>query len=195
MSPQVRAAAPGGAAALATANAVSPDDGCSRDASAMEPQPSASRIEALYRAHAAWLVSALRRRFGRDQAEDLSQEAFARATRYASGELRSPRALLMTLATRAAFERRRQAGLHAPEVAAPEELHDAHFVRDGEQETLVLLKQIILDLPPKLREVFVLSRFQGLTYEQIGRRCGISSKTVEWRMSRALAICAARMRD
>ena len=198
MSSQLRGAASGAATALASANGVSPHDAVhtpSGEAPAPAQRASAAGLEALYRHHAAWLVSALRRRFGREQAEDLSQEAFARAARYAKDQLQSPRALLMTLASRAALERRRQAGLHAPDAAAPAELHDEQLWDEGPQESLVLLKQVILALPPKLREVFVLSRFQGLTYDQIGRRCGISTKTVEWRMSRALAICAARMRD
>jgi len=102
---------------------------------------------------------------------------------------------LLTLATRAAFERHRRACVHAPEASGAEPLHEDQLWRHGEQESLVLLKQVILDLPPKLQEVFVLSRFEGLTYDEIGRRCGISTKAVESRMTKALAICTARMRD
>jgi RNA polymerase sigma-70 factor (ECF subfamily) len=153
------------------------------------------RLEALYRRHAAWLVGALRRRFGREQAEDLSQEAFFRLRAYEDAEIRRPRALLMTIAGNAAYEQRR--GSKAPGPASLElvELAEDDSWQDGDQDVQLLLKQVIACLPPKLRDVFVLHRFEGLTYAEIARRLSISPKTVEWRMSRALDICAARLRD
>ena len=43
------------------------------------------------------------------------------------------------------------------------------------------------ELPDRCREVFLLSREHGLTYSQIGETLGISPKTVEVHMGRALA--------
>jgi RNA polymerase sigma-70 factor (ECF subfamily) len=154
-----------------------------------------ARLEELYRRHAGWLVDALRRRFGREQAEDLSQEAFFRLRAYEDAEIARPRALLMTIAGRAAGERVRRLQVRAPEALEPAELAEGYGWAEADQDARLLLKQIIASLPPKLRDVFVLHRFEGLTYAEIAQRCGLSTKTVEWRMTRALAICAARLRD
>jgi RNA polymerase sigma-70 factor (ECF subfamily) len=48
-------------------------------------------------------------------------------------------------------------------------------------------------MPPQVREVFLLSRSAGLTYEEIAHRCGISVKRVEARMTAALKMCTALM--
>jgi RNA polymerase sigma-70 factor (ECF subfamily) len=152
-------------------------------------------LEALYRRHAAWLRAALLRRFGRETAEDLSQEAFLRM-QAGMGEqaARHPRGLLLTIAVNAARERLRRDRVRAPEAAAARAAMPEVCV-GSDQDELVLLKQVVLALPPKLREVFLLSRFEGLTYEEIARRCGISVKTVEWRMTRALAVCSDQLKD
>lgn len=41
-------------------------------------------------------------------------------------------------------------------------------------------------LPPKTQQIFLLNRENGFTYEQIARSLGISVKTVEYHISKAL---------
>ena len=41
-------------------------------------------------------------------------------------------------------------------------------------------------LPPKRREIFELSRQEGMTYDEIGERLGISTSTVKTQMNKAL---------
>lgn len=48
-------------------------------------------------------------------------------------------------------------------------------------------------LPPRGREIFKLNRFEGLTYHQIAERCGVSYKTVETHIRRALIALRTRL--
>jgi RNA polymerase sigma-70 factor (ECF subfamily) len=53
-------------------------------------------------------------------------------------------------------------------------------------ELAITIKKAVDNLPEKYRIVFVMSRYQGLTYAEIAEACQISIKTVESRMSHAL---------
>jgi RNA polymerase sigma-70 factor (ECF subfamily) len=50
-----------------------------------------------------------------------------------------------------------------------------------------LYEQSLRNLPPKRKEIFILSRHFGLSNREIGERLGISVKTVENQMTAALA--------
>ena len=56
------------------------------------------------------------------------------------------------------------------------------------------LKEVILSLPAPYREVFVMSRFGALTYEEIAHHCGLSVKTVEKHAGAVLRKTGARNR-
>jgi len=58
-----------------------------------------------------------------------------------------------------------------------------------------LLNEALDLLPPKCREVFILSRVNKLTYQQIAETLGISIKTVENQMGKALRILRGFIRD
>ena len=63
--------------------------------------------------------------------------------------------------------------------------------RSGEDEMIIIeLEQKIRDaidrLPLERRKVFIMSRYDGLTYSQIAEKLGISVKTVENQMGKAL---------
>ena len=53
----------------------------------------------------------------------------------------------------------------------------------------------INNLPKKFKEVFILNRFEGLKYSEIAQVYGISVKTVEYRMSKALKILQEELSD
>lgn len=54
------------------------------------------------------------------------------------------------------------------------------------QELEVQVNDAINELPPKCREVFILSRYEEMSYKEIAQQMEISPKTVENQMSKAL---------
>lgn len=55
-------------------------------------------------------------------------------------------------------------------------------------DELALLIQVTIDkMPDRRKEIFILSRFHGLTYKEIAQKLGISPKTVENQIALALA--------
>lgn len=149
-----------------------------------------SDLAALYRRHAGWLTGRLRRRFGPEAAEDLVQEAYLRVAAAGPAALRHPKAYLLRVAVNLGLDAgRRRARAQAVLLSAACDGVEPPAQMDG-----LLLREAVLSLPEPLKDVFVLSRFGHLTYEEIAERLGLSVKTVEWRMSRALAHCAARLR-
>ncbi len=63
-----------------------------------------------------------------------------------------------------------------------------------DQELDAAYRAALSDLAPRGREVFLLSRERGLSYPQIAETLGISVKTVETLMGRALQALRARLR-
>jgi RNA polymerase sigma factor (sigma-70 family) len=149
-----------------------------------------SNAEQVYRDHGNWLYRFFRRRFGPQEAQDLTQETFVRVVG-ANVEIRDPRVYLTHIALNMVRDKSRRAAVRPVLVSDEPALLAA--VTPAELEHQLHLEQIVLALPPRLREVFFLSRFVGLTYVEIAQRCGISVKTVEARMTKALAMCTALM--
>lgn len=151
-------------------------------------------LSAFYLRHSAWLLARLTRRHGKQDAEDILQDTWLRLAQSGPiSEVRHPRAFLIRIASNLAINRsvrRARRSTQRGDLAVLEE----YTVTYPSQAEHVALAQIILGLPEALRDVFLLSRVDGLTNVQIGERLGISPKTVEWRMTRALAHCAAQLR-
>lgn len=127
--------------------------------------------------------------------QDLAQEAALRAIQ-SGAAVRHPRAFVSRIARNLAIDEARKfkvRGGAALEVDALPD-HLAPWV-GPDQETLLLMKQVILGLPELYRDVFILSRFHGLSYGEIAAKRGLTVKAVEYRMSRALALCQEALRD
>ena len=145
--------------------------------------------EALYRAHSGWLTRRMRWKFG-EAAEDLVQETFVRFMQVRPEGV-NPRAYLLTIARNLAISRFRS---HDQRRRVAGEPPVSRLRGEADQVELIMLKQIIAGMPPVERRVFLMARVDGLTIAQIGAKLGVSSKTVEYRMTKALAHCTAKLR-
>jgi RNA polymerase sigma-70 factor (ECF subfamily) len=88
----------------------------------------------------------------------------------------------------ATIERKAEPELSAAD--APEPLAPASLV---DEEIDAALRHAVNGLPPRCREVFELSRVHGLRYAEIASTLGISPKTVEAQMGKALRILRDRL--
>lgn len=152
--------------------------------------------EVIRRNHDA-LIRFLRRRLRNPaDAEDVAQEAYLRMMRYeGSREVSSPSSMLFrvagNLATdlfRAEQSRHTADHLDIDEIAPASEQPEADRELAAKQDLGVLL-QTIDELPPRCRQVFLLSRVRHMTYQEIATHCDISVKMVEKHIHRALAAC------
>lgn len=146
-------------------------------------------LDSLYRRHSDWLARRLRAYVGADEAADVVQETYIRAAPYPGTAIRHPKSFLLRIAVnliRNEGRRRGRGDRLERDIAAPDHV-------DAPQIDQVLLKQIVLAMPSLYRDVFVLSRFGGMTYAEIAVSLGLNVKTVEWRMSKALEHCVSQL--
>jgi RNA polymerase sigma factor (sigma-70 family) len=129
------------------------------------------------------------------KADDIGQEALLRALQ--SGTvIRHPRSFFARIARNVAIDEARKLKVRGGLALQIDALPDRMAPWVGpDQETALLIKQVILGLPELYRDVFILSRFHGLSYQEIAAERGITVKAVEYRMSRALALCEEALRD
>jgi len=158
-------------------------------------------IHEIFRRHHASLIRFLRRRLSiGDDADDVAQETYIRMMRYeGSREILSPCAMLYRVAVNVANDHGRAAQARwSADHCAIEDVQIASDQPSAEravlaEQTLNLLLDAIEHLPPKCKEVFLLSRERGMTYSEIADHCGISVKMVEKQISRAMEICLRKI--
>ncbi len=63
------------------------------------------------------------------------------------------------------------------------------------QEMKEKVDQMVATLPERQREVFLLSRKEGLSYKEIATKLDIAEKTVEYHISQAIGVIKKKMRD
>lgn len=135
-------------------------------------------VGTLYAQHSAWLRGWLRKRMGNHcDAADLAQDTFVKLIKARTAlEIREPRQYLSTVAKGLMIDLLRRRSLEQayldtlaslPEAQAPSAETQAILF-----ETLVELDRLLLGLGARVRQVFILSQLEGLTYAQIAEQLG-----------------------
>lgn len=176
-------------AGLAETDPLPPDD--------VRPRARGAFLEGLYRAHHDGLMRFIRRRVQGERAHDVVQRVFCRLAGLSEQEQRgiaAPVAYLRRAADNmlrddARQDERRSAVLHLGD--------DEVALRAGDQwaalearDRLRRLEDALLRLKPRTREIFLAHRVDGYSYAEIAARTGLSIKTVEMHMTRAIAYLA-----
>ena len=152
----------------------------------------------LYSDHHGWLHGWLRRKMGNaGDAADLAHDTFVRVlTRSSPAQapaLRAPRAYLGTIARglMADFFRRKDVErAHLDALAALPDVHQpSPETRAIMLEALVAIDTMLDGLKPQVRQAFLLSQLDGLTYEQIAVELGVTRRTVGNHMCKAIEHC------
>jgi RNA polymerase sigma factor (sigma-70 family) len=133
-----------------------------------------------------------------DDAAELVQESYARLLRQTNVlrlEVVARTYLFQTATNLARDHFRRQASRHATHHVDVDDEPIPDLDNDPEKtfawiQTIQSIKQGIKELPPVARKVFLLSRFRNKTYPQIAVILGISTRTVERKMSEAMELLA-----
>lgn len=127
-----------------------------------------------------------------EEAEDLAQDTFMR--------LWQRKELLMNVSNLNAYiyqtvkhilysSLERKKGILNTDIESAAELQSTEEVEDivYKHELEDIISKAIENMPPQRRQVFCMSRRQGLSTEEISQRLGISKRTVETHISMALA--------
>ena|SRR5690348_15017578 len=134
-----------------------------------------------------------------DTADEVVQEAFFR-TYQNVGRIDTPRAFLFTTARNLAASARRTQQSRKTEVLGDlESLGVESSEKCPEEQALAeeelrLLQQAVARLPPQCGAVFSLRIFHSCSYKEIAERLGITPKTVENHIARAVRETHAYLR-
>jgi RNA polymerase sigma factor (sigma-70 family) len=150
-------------------------------------------LDGHYRAHARKLRGYAQRRVGSQEAEDLVHDVYVRLLQQGEvAALERPREYLYRIAENLAIDSARKVRTRSrfanediefltlqTRVPNPEEIVDGMM-------KLRLFHAFVDELPAGRRKAFLLNRVNGLTHEEIAQRLGVSVRTVERNIAKAL---------
>ncbi len=152
--------------------------------------------------HEAELRGWLRRRLGSfdtSDVDDLVQEAFARIWATNFETIRNGRAYLYATVRHLLAEYARRSRIVPIELLG--EIDSLNLISEapgpdrwvGARQELERLRLVVAKLPVQCRRVFELRKFEGLSHGEVAKRMGLSEKTVENHLTRALARIGAAL--
>lgn len=139
-----------------------------------------------------------------EDAEDMAQETLVRLSRQPAAivaDLDNVEAYLLRIASnllrdRFRRDRSRKSGDHVSiEMVMPALQSDGPCCERiyEDKRRLQEFLRVLDELPPRCRQVFLLQRYEGMTYSAIAKQLGISVSAVEKNMMRALLHLTARL--
>jgi RNA polymerase sigma-70 factor (ECF subfamily) len=160
-----------------------------------------SHFSDLFARHAAELRAYLRNRRGATDADDIVQEGFLRLIQTSAVETPdNPRAWLYRTCANLAADAHDHKLVHERVIKErenldlPDEQANPARLVDGNQ-ILERVWKALLALPEPCRHAFLLNRLDGMSQRAIAAHLGISEKTVERHVLRALTACRAALED
>jgi RNA polymerase sigma factor (sigma-70 family) len=150
-------------------------------------------VEQLYQTHARELHGFARRRVGRQEAEDVVQDAYLHLLQKgAIAGLDHPRAYLFRIAANLAVDTVRKAKIrlrYADDEVVFLSFADASAAPEAMMERSLEMRRFqacLAELPQRCRDVFCLNLIEGLTHTEIAQRLGISVRTVDRHIAKGL---------
>jgi RNA polymerase sigma-70 factor (ECF subfamily) len=136
-----------------------------------------------------------------DEAADLAQEVYLRLLRVQdTSKIDNPEAYLFTVAANLVRERAVLAKRGGTAIAHDDPAVEPELAVDATADVVLdharrsaRLHDVLAELSPKCRAAVVLQYRDGLTYEEIGARLGVSANMVKKYLRQALLHCRRRM--
>ena len=141
-----------------------------------------------------------------DDAEDIVQETYVRLLKAQELDRSGSRirGYIFKIATNLAYDRFRHRKVTGEKIPYEDTktYEDTNLVGSNPQpdrivdfeQGLQLVKQALLELKPRCRQVFLMRALEHLSYQDIAERLGIGTRTAEREMKHAIEFCQIKLR-
>ncbi|MDR6951170.1 RNA polymerase sigma-70 factor (ECF subfamily) [Ancylobacter sp. 3268] len=135
------------------------------------------------------------------QAEDLSQDVFARLAATNLAAIANPQAYMRSVSANVATDLIRRESRRRLSHAEIDDLLDAPDPAADPEATLIAkdqterLMERLAELPPRRRTILLAARLHRTPHRDLAREHGVSVRTIEIEIQKALAHCARALAD